>query len=167
MSTTDDLLAANRQFAAIFTRGHLPRPPKRKVAILTCLDARIDPLQALGLEDGDAAIIRNAGGRAADARRSLAISHVLLGVRQFVVIHHTDCGLDAMTNEAIRERFGAERGDVAGIAAAEVDFLPFADLDQSVRDDVDLIRNSPLIPGEVVVRGFVYDVRTGVLREVL
>ena len=166
MSVVRELLEANEQFAAHFEYGGLPRPPVRKVAILTCLDARIMPAQALGLKAGDANVIRNAGGRAADAMRSLVISTRLLGTRAIVVIHHSDCGLHAFSNEQIRERIADNLGvDAAGLACA-IDFLPFTDVEQSVRDDVALIRSSPLIAPDIEVVGFVYNVRTGRLAAV-
>lgn len=138
-------------------------PPKRKVAVLTCMDARLDPAKFLGLEEGDAHVIRNAGGRASDdAIRSLTISHELLGTREFVVIHHSDCGMLTFTNEQLREKL---ENDV-GADASDFDFLPFADLEESVRVDVASIRSSPLIPPEIPVSGFVYEVATGRLREI-
>lgn len=161
MSVLNELLDANERFAAQFQFGELPRPPARGVVILTCLDARIMPAQALGLSAGDAHVIRNAGGRAADALRSIAISTRLLGTRTIVVMHHTDCGLHASSNEQIRERFFSELGTRAGEHASQIDFLPFTDLEESVRDDVALIRASPLIAPDVDILGFVYDVRTG------
>jgi len=166
MSVVRELLEANELFAASFAYGELPRPPVRKVAILTCLDARIMPAQALGLKAGDANVIRNAGGRAADAMRSLVVSTRLLGTRAIVVIHHTDCGLHVVSNEQIRGRIAQELGPEAAIQASAIDFLPFTDLAQSVRDDVALIRSSPLIAPEIEVAGFVYDVRTGRLSAV-
>jgi carbonic anhydrase len=166
MSVLPELLAANELYAAAFNKGELPTPPARKVAILVCMDARIDPAKALGLEEGDAHVIRNAGGRAADALRSLVISHALLGTREIVVIHHTDCGMLTFTNELLRKKLTDELGPTAGAVANAIDFLPFPDLDQGVRDDVAMIRSSPLIPKDIPVTGFVYDVRTGRLREV-
>ena len=161
------LLAANERYAAGFHKGDLPLPPGRKLAILVCMDARIDPAKALGLEEGDAHVIRNAGGRAADAIRSLAISHELLGTHEIVVIHHTDCGMLTFQNEHIRARLADHLGPEAGQTAQGLDFLPFPEIDKSVRDDVDLIRNSPLIPNDIPVSGFVYDVHTGTLRRVV
>jgi carbonic anhydrase len=163
VSVTDELLAANAQYAAGFTKGDLPMPPGRRAAVLVCMVARIDPAKALGLEEGDAHVIRNAGGRASDdAIRSLVISYKLLGTREFLVIHHTDCGMLTFSNEQLRDQLKRD----LGADASAIDFLPFGDLDQSVRDDVAIIRSSPLIPQDITVRGFVYDVGTGRLREV-
>ncbi len=166
MPVTDEFIAANQLYAASFTKGDLPLLPARKVAVVVCMDARIDPAKALGLEEGDAHVIRNAGGRSVDAIRSLAISHKLLGTREIVVIHHTDCGMLTFENDGIRELLAEELGPDARRAADEIDFQPFHDLDLSVRDDVASIRASPLIPRDIAIRGFVYDVHTGALREV-
>lgn len=163
MSVTDEFLAANASYADGFTKGDLPLPPARKTAVLVCMDARIDPAKALGLEEGDAHVIRNAGGRASDdALRSLVISYQLLGTREFVVIHHTDCGMVTFTNEQLQEKIKGE----LGADASDIDFLAFTDLAQSVRDDVSAIRTSPLVPVDIPVRGFIYDVSSGALREV-
>jgi carbonic anhydrase len=162
MAVIDELLEANAGYARAFDRGHLPMPPSRRVAILTCMDARLLPSRFLGLEEGDAHVIRNAGGRARDALRSLVVSQRLLGTNEVAVIHHTDCGMSTFENDdlraKVREDLGADTGDM--------DFLPFADVEQSVRDDVEFLRSSPLIPDDVPVRGFVYDVRTGRVEEV-
>jgi carbonic anhydrase len=166
MPVVPEFLAANEQYASQFDKGDLPLPPKRKVAVLICMDARIDPAKVLGLEEGDAHVIRNAGGRAADALRSLAISHELLGIREIVVIHHTDCGMLTFSNDDIRQKLEADLGPEAGKIASQIDFLPFRDLDQSVREDVEAIQASPLIPDDIAVSGFVYDVHTGRLRPV-
>src|SRR3954454_10146867 len=142
MAALTDILTANADYAAKFDKGHLPLPPARGVAIVACMDARIVPAGALGLAEGDAHVIRNAGGRAsADAIRSLAISQQLLGTREVVIIHHTDCGMLTFSNDQLRDKLKAELGaDASGI-----DFLPFSDLEQSVRDDVATVRNSPLL----------------------
>lgn len=163
MAVVAEFLTANERYAGSFHKGHLPMPPARKVAVLVCMDARIDPAKALGLEEGDAHVIRNAGGRAEEALRSLAISQRLLGTREVVVIHHTDCGMLTFTNEQIREKIAGELGAEAGKAAAAIDFQPFPEIFQSVRDDVAIIRQSPLIPDDIPVTGFVYDVTTGKL----
>jgi carbonic anhydrase len=130
------------------------------------MDARIVPSRQLGLEEGDAHVIRNAGGRARDALRSLVISQRLLGTNEVAVIHHTDCGMLTFDNAGLRGKVGEELGAQAGAEAAGIDFLPFADVEQSVRDDVAELRASPLLPRQVPVRGFVYDVRSGRITEV-
>ena len=137
-------------------------PPARHVAVLVCMDARIDPARALGLEEGDAHVIRNAGGRAADALRSLVISEQLLGTTEIVVIHHTDCGMLTFSNGDLRKKVKQE----LHTEADHIDFLPFKDLEQSVRDDVTFLRESPLIPKSIGISGFIYDVKTGKLHPV-
>jgi carbonic anhydrase len=166
MVVLPELLTANDAYAASFTKGDLPMPPGRKVAILVCMDARIDPAKALGLEEGDAHVIRNAGGLAAEAIRSLAISQELLGTREIVVIHHTDCGMLTFTNEQIRQRLSDSLGPEAGSLANGIDFLPFPDVEESVRNDVATIKASPLVRPDTPVTGFVYDVKTGRLNKV-
>ena len=163
MSVIPELLAANERYADRFAGGDLPSPPARRVAILTCMDSRLLPAGFLGLEEGDAHVIRNAGGQVTDdALRSLILSYKLLGTREFLVIHHTDCGQLTYDNDQLRERLRRD----TGADASAIDFLPFSDLDDSVRQDVRRIRDSPLIPDEIPVYGYVYDVRTGRLREV-
>ncbi len=163
MSAIPQLLADNARYAERFTLGDLPSAPARRVAVLTCMDARLLPHRFLGLEEGDAHVISNAGGRASDdALRSLILSYKLLGTREFLVIHHTDCGALTFDNRQIRERLQRD----TGADASAIDFLPFSDLEQSVREDVQTIRDSPLVPDEISVHGFVFDVRTGRLREV-
>jgi carbonic anhydrase len=161
MPVADEFLQANQQYAAAFDKGSLPMPPRRHVAVVTCMDARLDPAKFLGLQEGDAHVIRNAGGRAADAIRSLVISQQLLGTREVVVIHHTDCGMLTFTDDQLRQKLRDDLG-----AQTTAAFLPFSDLEQSVRDDVAAIRTSPLLLKDVPVRGFIYDVRTGRLQEV-
>lgn len=162
MSVIPELLAANDRYATRFDKADLPTPPARRVAILTCMDARIVPSEILGLEAGDAHVIRNAGGRASDdALRSLIISYKLMGTREFLVIHHTDCGMVTFDNDQIREQLRRD----TGADASAIDFLPYTDLEQGLREDVRKIRSSPLIPDEIPVTGWVYDVRTGRLRE--
>src|SRR2546425_1628735 len=158
MAVVQEFLKANEAYAAKFQKGHLPMPPSRQVAVLTCMDARIDPARILGLEEGDAHVIRNAGGRASvDAIRSLVISQQLLGTNTVVVIHHTDCGMLTFSNADLRTKLKQElKAD-----ADHIDFLPFGDLEQSVRDDVATLKASPLIPENVEISGFIYDVRSG------
>ena len=164
MPERDQLLAANERFAEQFTAGDLPMPPARRLTVLACMDARLHPETFLGLALGDAHVIRNAGGRASDdALRSLVISSRLLGTREFVVIHHTDCGMLTFTNDDLRGRLAAE----TGADASAIDFLPFADLGESVREDVRRIQSSPFIDRDISVSGFVYDVRSGRLQEVV
>lgn len=162
MPVTEEFLKANQGYAESFSKGGLALPPARQVAVVVCMDARIDPARALGLSEGDAHVIRNAGGRIADALRSLAISQTLLGTKEVVIIHHTDCGMLTFSDDGIRKQLRKERG----IDADAVAFLPFSDLDASVRDDLVAYHASPLVRHDVPVRGFVYDVKTGRLREV-
>jgi carbonic anhydrase len=163
MSVTDELVDANEKFAAGFDQGGLPMPPARKVAVVACMDARLHPSKFLGLEIGDAHVIRNAGGRASDdAIRSLIISQRLLGTKEVLVIHHTDCGMLTFTNDQLKDKLKAE----TGADASDIDFLPFPDLDRSVRDDVKRIKDSPFVDKDITVTGFVYDVNTGRLRRV-
>ncbi|HEU5011978.1 MAG TPA: carbonic anhydrase [Roseiflexaceae bacterium] len=163
MARFDEFLSANKQYAQSFDRGDLPMPPARRVAVVTCMDARLHPEKFLGIDLGEAHMIRNAGGRAADAIRSLVISEQLLNTNEIVVIHHTDCGMLTFTNEQLAAKVQQELGaDVEG-----QDFLPFSDVEQSVRDDVEELRASPLIPKDISISGAVYDVRTGKLTEVV
>lgn len=177
-----EVLAANEQYVAQFgERGTLALPPARRFAILTCMDARLDPAHYAGLSEGDAHVIRNAGGRASDdAIRSLVISYKLLGTREWFVIHHTDCGMETFTDEVIRGLLASsletaaleangwkDVGEGPGSSeAAFVDFLTIKDNAQSVVEDVRRIRNHPLVPGTIPVYGYIYDVRTGRLQEV-
>jgi carbonic anhydrase len=161
MSVADELLQANDQYAASFTKGGLPIPPGKHVAIIACMDARLDPSRALGLQEGDAHVIRNAGGRAADAIRSLVISQQLLGTREIMIIHHTDCGMLTFTDEQLKNQVERNLG-----ARPEGPFLTFGDLDQSVLDDMEAVKSSPYLMKDVTVRGFIYDVKTGRVREV-
>ncbi|MFL5826860.1 MAG: beta-class carbonic anhydrase [Thermoleophilaceae bacterium] len=158
----EDLIQANERYAQTFDKGGLPTPPARRLAVVTCMDSRMLPSRFLGLEEGDAHIIRNAGGSAREALRSLVISQQLLGTNAVVVIHHTRCGSLTFENDdlhtKVREHLGAD--------ASHIDFLPFADLDKSVRDDVQFLKDSPLIAEDTLVWGFVYDVESGRLREV-
>jgi carbonic anhydrase len=163
MSASDELIQANAEYARTFDRGDLPMPPARKLAIVTCMDARIVPSRQFGLDEGDAHVIRNAGGRARDALRSLVISQRLLATNEIAIIHHTDCGMLTFTNPDLHAKVKQD----LGADASSIDFLPFTDLEESVREDVAFLLSSPLIPGDVVIRGFVYDVRTGRLSEVV
>ena len=161
MSTIDELVRANAAYAGTFDRGDLPMPPGRRLAIVTCMDARIIPSRALGLEEGDAHVIRNAGGRARDALRSLVISQRLLGTNEIAVIHHTDCGMLTFTDEEFRQQIADDTGMKPEWASEA-----FTDLDADVRQSVARIKESPFVPKTDAVRGFIYEVESGRLREV-
>ena len=178
----DEVLAANARYAADFgEKGALPMPPGRNFAILTCMDARLDPAKYAGLAEGDAHVIRNAGGRASDdAIRSLVISYKLLGTREWFVIHHTDCGMETFTDEIMRGLLASSlktsRVDASGWhdsgqgpGSSEgnyIDWLTISDNVKSVVEDVQRIKNHPLVPGEIPVYGYIYDCKTGELVEV-
>ncbi|KAL4878121.1 carbonic anhydrase [Aspergillus karnatakaensis] len=160
-SQTREFEAANEKYAANFAKGDLALSPARKVAVVACMDARLDPAKALGLEEGDAHVIRNAGGRAIDAIRSLVISQQLLGTREIVLVHHTDCGMLTFSDETIREKIKTELEQDADHIA----FLPFEDLKQSVLDDVKLLEKHELIL-DVPITGYIYHVETGKIEKV-
>lgn len=162
MPAIDELVHANARYGERFDKGSLPIPPGRHVAVVTCMDARLVPSRMLGLEEGDAHVIRNAGGRAQDALRSLVISQRLLGTNEVMVIHHADCGMLTFTNDELR----AKVRDDLGADDAGIDYLPFSDVEQSVRDDLDYLRKSSLIADDSLIRGFVYDEKTGRVTEV-
>jgi carbonic anhydrase len=178
----DDILAANETYAAEFgDKGSLALPPARRFAILTCMDARLDPAKFAGLTEGDAHVIRNAGGRASDdAIRSLVISHKLLGTREWFVIHHTDCGMETFTDEVMRlllkqsldtARLGVDGWLDVGVGPGSlegdfIDWLTITSQTESVASDVRRIRSHPLVPGSVPIYGYVYDVKSGRLIEV-
>ena len=182
MSVRDEVLQANEEYAGSFgERSALALPPARRFAILTCMDARLDPAKYAGLSEGDAHVIRNAGGRASDdAIRSLVISYKLLGTQEWFVIHHTNCGMEFFTDDVIRGLLAssletAELGpdgfhDVgAGPGSAEakyIDWLTISDNAASVTEDVSRIRSHPLVPGRIAIYGYIYDVTTGRLVEV-
>ncbi len=177
-----EVLAANQRYAADFgDKAKLAMPPARHFAVLTCMDARLDPAKFAGLAEGDAHVIRNAGGRATDdAIRSLVISYKLLGTREWFVIHHTNCGMEFFTNEVMRgllansletaaltEKGFQDVGKGPGSRAGEfIEWLTIRDPEQSVRDDVQRIREHPLVPKKIAIYGYVYDVKSGRLVEV-
>jgi carbonic anhydrase len=178
----EEVMAANAAYAASFgDKGKLAMPPRRRFAVLTCMDARLDPAKFAGLAEGDAHVIRNAGGRASDdAIRSLVISYKLLGTREWFVIHHTDCGMETFTDEVMRDLLRhslrtaefkegkwVDLGINEGRADGDfIDWLTIADQEQSVVADVQHIRLHPLVPRDIPIYGYVYDVRTGKLREI-
>jgi carbonic anhydrase len=159
MAVTDEIRSANDRYSQRFSKGDLPMPPGRQFAVVTCMDARIDPARAFGLEEGDAHVIRNAGGIVSDdALRSLVISHHLLGTQEALVIGHSDCGMLTFTDDELRERLEPHADDV--------EFHSFPDVDARVRESVRRITESPLLPDSFTATGFVYDVRSGRLNEV-
>jgi carbonic anhydrase len=154
MSVIGEVTAANERYSSGFDKGELPMPPARKFAVVTCMDARLDPAGFLGLEEGDAHVIRNAGGLVNDETiRSLVISHHLLGTEEALVIGHTDCGMLTFTNADLHRQLGPE--------SESIDFQPFPDVAGRVRQSVETIRSHPLLPDSFGATGFVYDVRTG------
>jgi carbonic anhydrase len=162
MSVTDELLRNAEAYAARFDKGDLSLPPARKVAVVACMDARLNPYGLLGLSEGDAHVIRNAGGVITDDEiRSLAISQRLLGTEEIILIHHTDCGMLTFTDDEFRRAVQDDVGIKPEWAAES-----FTDLDEDVRQSIARIQASPFIPRKDSVRGFVYDVHTGALREV-
>ena len=163
MSYFENFLKANQAYVELHGDLHLSIKPKTKVAIVTCMDSRLHVAPALGLALGDAHILRNAGGRVTDDMiRSLVISQQQMGTREIVVLHHTDCGAQTFNNEDFQEHLKCELGvDVSG-----QDFLPFQDIDESVREDMKLLRECPLIPDDVIISGAVYAVDTGSMREI-
>ncbi len=165
MSVIDELLKANESYAKSFAQGNLPMPPAKKVAVVACMDARLVISQILGTKIGDIHMIRNAGGIVTeDALRSLLISHYLLGTQEFMVINHTDCGMLTFKDEDLRSRLLRETGTAAVTPEA---FHAFTDVEENVRQQIQKIRSHPFIPKQVSVRGFVYDVKTGKLKEVI
>lgn len=183
MSTiVNEVLEANGAYSADFgDKADLPVPPGRQFAILTCMDARLDPAKFAGLSEGDAHVIRNAGGRASDdAIRSLVISHKLLGTREWFVIHHTGCGMETFTDETMRGLL-AQSLDTATVDASGwhdtgegpgstegnyIDWLPITNLEESVVEDVRRLRSHPLVARDIAIYGYIYDVKTGRLNEV-
>lgn len=182
MSTVhNEVLLANREYASEFSKGDLPMPPGRRFAILTCMDARLDPAKYAGLSEGDAHVIRNAGGRASDdAIRSLVISYKLLGTREWFVIHHTDCGMETFNDDIMRDLLSKSLEtatvDASGWhdvgrgpgspEANHISWLTIKDQAESVCEDVARIKNHPLVPASIPVYGYIYDVKTGRLLEV-
>ncbi|MGJ0486565.1 MAG: beta-class carbonic anhydrase [Methylomicrobium sp.] len=178
----NEVLAANGDYVNNFgDKGDLPLPPGRHFAILTCMDARLDPAKYAGLSEGDAHVIRNAGGRASDdAIRSLVISYKLLGTREWFVIHHTNCGMELFTDEIMRRLLNSslktasidasgwhDSGQGPGSAEGNyIDWLTISNQEQSVLEDVQRIKNHPLVPREIPVYGYIYDCKTGRLIEV-
>jgi carbonic anhydrase len=162
MSVTDDLLRNNEAYAESFEKGDLPLPPAKGVAVVACMDARLDVHKILGLDEGEAHVIRNAGGVITDDEiRSLAISQRLLGTREIILIHHTDCGMLTFTDDELRQQIHEEVG-----MKPHFSMESFSDLEEDVRQSMARIQASPFVPHKDAVRGFVYEVETGRMREV-
>ncbi len=164
MSTIDDTLRANQEYAKAFKLGNLPMPPGKHLAVLACMDARVTVEEILGLKTGDAHIIRNAGGIVTpDAIRSLIISHHLLNTKEFMVINHTDCGMLTFKDHELKQKLGFQTGQGAAIPEY---FHDFTNLDENVKLQIQRIKSHPWLPDTIPVRGFVFNVKTGALREV-
>jgi carbonic anhydrase len=162
MSVTDELLQNNAAYAEAFDKGDLPMPPAKHIAIVTCMDARLSPYVMLGLKEGDAHVIRNAGGVITDDEiRSLAISQRLLGTREIMLIHHTDCGMLTFSDDELKQQIQEDVG-----VKPHFSMESFTDLEEDVRQSIARVQNSPFIPNKDSVRGFIYEVETGRLREV-
>ena len=162
MSSTDQFLANNARYAGTFEKGDLPIPPAKGAAIVACMDARIDPARLLGLTEGDAHVIRNAGGVVTDdVLRSLVISQRLLGTEEIILIHHTDCGMVTFRDDDVKDEIESDTGIRPSFALEA-----FPDVEQDVRQSIRRIRANPFIPVKDKIRGFVYDVKTGQLNEV-
>jgi carbonic anhydrase len=162
MTVTDEFLEANRAYAKSFAKGGLPMPPARSIAVVACMDARLNLYGMLGLTEGDAHVIRNAGGVVSeDVIRSIIISQRLLGTREIVLIHHTDCGMLTFTDDAVKAEIEADTGLRPSFALEA-----FHDLDADIRQSIARIRASPFVPHQDAIRGFVYHVESGLLREV-
>ncbi len=164
MSVIDEVLQANGRYGRDFTLGHLPMPPSRKLAVVACMDARLTVEQVLGLNTGDAHIIRNAGGIVTeDVIRSLLISHYLLGTEEWMIINHTDCGMLTFKDEELLARLQQEW---ATAAVSPAHFHAFSDVEENVRQQIQKVQSHPWVPNDIPVRGFIYDVKTGALNEV-
>jgi carbonic anhydrase len=162
MTVTDELLRNNAEFASSFTKGDLPMPPGKGLAVVACMDARLNVYALLGLEEGQAHVIRNAGGVVTeDVIRSLAISQRLLGTSEIILVHHTDCGMLTFTDDQVKADIEADTGLRPHFALEA-----FSDLERDIRQSISRIRHSPFVPNRDSVRGFIFDVHTGKLQEV-
>lgn len=160
MSLAEQFESNNKSYVSTFTKGDLALPPAKKALVLVCMDARIDPAKSLGFEEGDVHVVRNAGGRAKDALRSIIISQRLLGTREIIVIHHTDCGMLTFKDEDLKSILLKDTGQ-----QTDLQFLPFLDLHQSVKDDVEIIKSNPFVL-DIPITGYIYDVKTGEINKV-
>ena len=164
MSISEEVLKANDSYAKNFALGDLPMPPARKLAVIVCMDARLTVEPMLGLKTGDAHIIRNAGGIVTeDALRSLIISHHLLGTQEFIIINHTDCGMLTFKDDELHTKLQQQTRTTAVVPAH---FYAFTNLEENVRQQIQKVKSHPWVPNQIPVRGFIYDVKTGRLKEV-
>lgn len=157
----------NAAYAARFTQGHLELPPAKKYLVVTCMDARIDPVAAFGISLGDAHVARNAGGSAREALRSIIISQQLLGTREIILVKHTGCGMLTFANEDAHGLVAERLGATAAAEIATLDFLAFTSLDDAIHEDIDFLKRQSAIPEDVNISGWVYEVETGKTRQVV
>ncbi|KDR85306.1 hypothetical protein GALMADRAFT_234092 [Galerina marginata CBS 339.88] len=169
MAAHQNFIPSNNSYASSFDKGHLPLPPSKQLIVVSCMDARLEPASQLGIGLGEAHVIRNAGGSAKEALRSIVISQRLLGTREVAVFHHTDCGMLTFTNEHLRDKVKSEAPGNAVVAEAvdKIDFLTFPHLEESVKDDVKFLKDSPLVLQDTTITGWVYDVTTGKAKQVV
>ncbi|KAI1652369.1 carbonate dehydratase [Daldinia decipiens] len=166
-STQKNLASKNAEYASKFTKGDLALPPAKHYLILTCMDARIDPAAAFGIDLGDAHVIRNAGGSARDALRSIIISQQLLGTKEIVLIKHTGCGMLTFSNDDAHGLVKKNLGPSAAAEIATLDFLPFTDLDNAIEGDVEYLKRSAAVPDNVAISGWAYEVETGTVKQIV
>ncbi|KAI0133736.1 carbonic anhydrase [Xylariales sp. AK1849] len=166
-ATQKNLQEKNAEYATKFTQGHLALPPAKAYLVLTCMDARIDPASAFGIDLGDAHVVRNAGASAKDALRSIIISQQLLGTKEIILVKHTGCGMLTFSNEDAHGIVKKNLGPAASAEIEKLDFLPFTEVDQAVKDDVAFLKKTDTIPDNVTVSGWVYEVETGKTRQVV
>ncbi|KAI0120777.1 carbonate dehydratase [Hypoxylon sp. NC0597] len=166
-SIQKNLVEKNAEYASKFTKGDLALPPAKHYLVLTCMDARIDPAAAFGIDLGDAHVIRNAGASARDAQRSIIISEQLLGTKEIILIKHTGCGMLTFSNEDAHNLVKKNLGPSAAAEIATLDFLPFSNLEDAVREDVEYLKRSATVPDDVTISGWIYEVETGKVRQVV
>ncbi|KAI1203939.1 beta carbonic anhydrase clade D [Nemania serpens] len=162
-----NLVEKNAEYARTFDQGHLALPPAKKYLVVTCMDARIDPAAAFGISLGDAHVIRNAGASARDAQRSIVISEQLLGTREIILVKHTGCGMLTFTNDDAHALVKQNLGPSAAAELGPLDFLPFPELETAVKEDVEFLKRSATVPDDVPITGWVYEVETGKVRQVV
>ncbi|KAF8912965.1 carbonic anhydrase [Gymnopilus junonius] len=168
MPNHENFPSLNESYASSFDKGDLPLPPSKHLTVVTCMDARVEPASQLGINLGEANVIRNAGGSAKDALRSIVISQRLLGTREIAVFHHTGCGMLTFTNESIRDKVKSEAPGDSTVAQAvdDIDFLAFSQVEKSVKDDVNFLKGNPLVLKDTELTGWIYDVATGKVKRV-